>query len=432
MLSFFHCRLGEACNHIAALLFAIEDYAKVTNEGEMSCTSLPCEWNKPRKRKLSPKRISNLQPVKHQYGKKPRLAATPKPGLYKAGAPVSNSFLPNFLDNLQSVNPDCVIFTVTERQNVVSCDGAIACDDNIRAHEEVVTSEFDVEEFAKHYEPQKFPPRNLELLSDNLNYASDEFQEKRNNYFASLKMSKVEAELIEISTRGQSVNPKWLQAREGRITASQFGRICKMRPTTPPDNVVRDIMGYKQDSKGSLRSKPAPLQWGSQHESVARERYVKFMKKKGHKRLTVMERGLVVQSDLPYLGASPDGFVYCPGCREYQRLLEIKCPYKWRLLTPRVAAQDKKFFCYINSKGKVKLKKTSIYYYQIQGLMALCKLKICDFVIWTLKSLLVIRVKFDETFWKKKMLPKLEEFFKVAIVTEVLTERVRRGIPLTK
>ena len=64
--------------------------------------------------------------------------------------------------------------------------------------------------------------------------------------------------------------------------------------------------------------------------------------------------------------------------------------------------------------------------------MALCKLKICDFVIWTLKSLLVIRVKFDETFWKKKMLPKLEEFFKVAIVTEVLTERVRRRIPLTK
>ena len=106
-----HCRQGEACNHIAGLLFAIEDYVKSTNDGEVSCTSLPCEWNKPRKRKLSPKRISNLQPVKHQYGKKPRLAAVPKPGLYKAGAPVSTSFLPNFLDNLQSVNPDCAIFS---------------------------------------------------------------------------------------------------------------------------------------------------------------------------------------------------------------------------------------------------------------------------------------------------------------------------------
>ncbi len=136
-----------------------------------------------------------------------------------------------------------------------------------------------------------------------------------------------------------------------RITASQFGRICKIRPTTPPDNVVREIMGYKQQSNGSLRSKAAPLQWGFQHESTARERYIKFMKKKSHKRLTVMERGLVVQSDLPYLGASPDGFVYCPGCREYQRLLEIKCPYKWRLLTPRDATQDKTFFLLHQLKG---------------------------------------------------------------------------------
>ena len=240
---------GEACNHIAALLFAIEDYVKVTNEGQVSCTSLPCEWNKPRKKKLSPKRISNLQPVRHQYDERPRLAATAKPGLYKAGTPVGNTFVPNFLDNLQSVNADSIIFTETEKQTVVSCDGATACGDNIRAHEEVVTSEFNVEEFVKHYDPTKFPPRNLELLSDNLNYAS-------------LRMSKVEAELIEISTPGKSVNPKWLKAREGRITESQFGGISKMRPTTPPDNVVREIMGYKQESNGSFRGKLHPCNAG--------------------------------------------------------------------------------------------------------------------------------------------------------------------------
>ena len=350
------CRLGEACNHIAALLFAIEDYAKVTNdeEGKMSRTSLPCEWNKPRKRKLSPRRINEMQPVKHQYGKKPRLAAVPKLGLYKAAAPVSDSFLPNFLHNLQSVNPDCAIFTVIEKQKLVSCDGEISSDDNVRALEEVETSEFDVEEFAKNYEVQKFPPRNVQLLSDSLSYDSGEFQEKRKKYFASLSVSKFETEMIEISTRGQSENPKWLQARQGRITASLFGRICKMRPTTAPDNVVREIMGYKQESQGyrSLLLKPAPLQWGSQHESTAKERYVNFMKKKGHKRLTVMEKGLVIPANLPYLGASPDGFVYCPGCREYQRLLEIKCPYKWRFLTPRAAAHDNFFFVSSTPRGR--------------------------------------------------------------------------------
>ena len=57
---------------------------------------------------------------------------------------------------------------------------------------------------------------------------------------------------------------------------------------------------------------------------------------------------------------------------------------------------------------------------------------VCDFVIWILKGLLVIRVKFNEIFWKKQMLPKLMTFFKEAIVSEALTERFRRGILLKK
>ena len=64
--------------------------------------------------------------------------------------------------------------------------------------------------------------------------------------------------------------------------------------------------------------------------------------------------------------------------------------------------------------------------------MALCKLKACDFVIWTLRGLLVVKVKFNETFWKERMLPKLMTFYKEAIVSEALSERVRRGIPLKK
>lgn len=108
----------------------------------------------------------------------------------------------NFLNNLQSVNPDCAIFTVLRRQDVDSCDSVISSNDHDRAHKEVQTSEFDLDKFAKHYKVHKFPPRNVELLSDNPSYASDGSQEKRNNYFALLSMSKCEAELIEISTRG--------------------------------------------------------------------------------------------------------------------------------------------------------------------------------------------------------------------------------------
>lgn len=70
--SSFVFRLGEACNHIAALLFALEDYVKShnnTTSDNIACTSKPCEWNKPRKRKLSPKRIDEIRPVNTSMGK---------------------------------------------------------------------------------------------------------------------------------------------------------------------------------------------------------------------------------------------------------------------------------------------------------------------------------------------------------------------------
>ena len=72
-------------------------YHNNTTFDDIACTSKPCEWNKPRKRKLSPKGIDELRPVKHQYGKEPRLAAVPA--------------LSNLLDGLRIVNPRCALFT---------------------------------------------------------------------------------------------------------------------------------------------------------------------------------------------------------------------------------------------------------------------------------------------------------------------------------
>lgn len=57
--------LGEACNQIAALLFALDDYVKShsnTMADNIACKSKPCEWNKQRKRKHSPKLIDEMRP----------------------------------------------------------------------------------------------------------------------------------------------------------------------------------------------------------------------------------------------------------------------------------------------------------------------------------------------------------------------------------
>ena len=86
-----------------------------TTSDDIACTSKPCEWNKPCKRKLSPKCIDELRPVKHQYGKEPKLAAVPSDGKYKACATLPNSALSNLLDGLRIVNPQCALFTALKK-----------------------------------------------------------------------------------------------------------------------------------------------------------------------------------------------------------------------------------------------------------------------------------------------------------------------------
>ncbi|XP_015769847.1 PREDICTED: uncharacterized protein K02A2.6-like [Acropora digitifera] len=64
------------CNHLAATLFAIEDlFTKATNSAESSdvrCTSKPCTWNVPKKRKLEATTIQSVKFEKHILGKEKR------------------------------------------------------------------------------------------------------------------------------------------------------------------------------------------------------------------------------------------------------------------------------------------------------------------------------------------------------------------------
>ena len=60
------------------------------------------------------------------------------------------------------------------------------------------------------------------------------------------------------------------------------------------------------------------------HENVAQQIYYNTSKSK-HNNLRLTESGLVISSQWPFIGASPDGVINCTCCR--QGVLEIKCPY---------------------------------------------------------------------------------------------------------
>ena len=119
LLSLSAPRLGEACNHVAALLFAVEDYVRnnqSTSATDTSCTSRPCQWNKPRSKKLSPKQIHVIRPVNYQYGKKPRQNTLPTSEAYKPCS-TDYSFLDNVRSQLKTVNPSCAIFGIIEQED---------------------------------------------------------------------------------------------------------------------------------------------------------------------------------------------------------------------------------------------------------------------------------------------------------------------------
>lgn len=58
-------RMGQTCNHVAALLFRVESANKL---GLTSCTSLPCQWKVPAATKVVPTKIKDLTIRKSRHG----------------------------------------------------------------------------------------------------------------------------------------------------------------------------------------------------------------------------------------------------------------------------------------------------------------------------------------------------------------------------
>jgi len=90
---------------------------------------------------------------------------------------------------------------------------------------------------------------------------------------------------------------------------------------------------------------------------------------------------------------------------------------------------ETKFYCCL-VEGKVTLKRNHAYFFQVQGQLAISGRKWCDFVVWTCKGISVERIFADETFFQECMLPNLRRFYVEAIVPELFSSRVKRGLPL--
>uniref|UniRef100_A0A2S2N9F1 YqaJ viral recombinase domain-containing protein n=1 Tax=Schizaphis graminum TaxID=13262 RepID=A0A2S2N9F1_SCHGA len=195
----------------------------------------------------------------------------------------------------------------------------------------------------------------------------------------------------------------WYNERKIRLTASRFGKICKMRSNTSCKNVVHNIL-YASDS---LQTKS--VQYGREMETLARQKFEQLSKEK------VYENGLIIDPEFPFLAASPDGLI------GEHYLLEIKCPYSARDSNDAIEAVNSKLLQYCKVEGQeIKLKKEHVYYYQIMGQLHATKRKKCFFVIYTAKWISIEEIYFDQSFWDSKMSEPLQTFYMKSLLPEII------------
>jgi hypothetical protein len=217
-----------------------------------------------------------------------------------------------------------------------------------------------------------------------------------------LPYTEEQARLVEKATITQRKCKQWYEERKYRITASNFGLVAKRKRNHCA--LAKQLL-YKRANLSE-----AAVMWGQQHEIDAIRAYKKSLKPK----LFVEEVGIFV-SYCGFLGASPDGVV-CSG----ERLIEVKCPYRARQGTVREMCSNDAFCCSLDSNLQPRLKDTHDYYFQIQGQMAVTKIHVCDFIIWTPNDITVEAITFNEKFWIEKCYPYLKKFYFDLVLPEII------------
>lgn len=70
----------------------------------------------------------------------------------------------------------------------------------------------------------------------------DDYETKKDGFLEKLKLLSKQLQLLERNTVDQSKSDEWRRERKIRLTASNFGKVAKLRDTTSRANTVKYIL----------------------------------------------------------------------------------------------------------------------------------------------------------------------------------------------
>jgi hypothetical protein len=243
---------------------------------------------------------------------------------------------------------------------------------------------------------------------------------------ADIKQDKLEELMTEFlltmpsSISAEQGTPQWKAARRMRLTASNYGQICKMRSKTSPKNTIQNLL-YPSFTGNAATA------YGLREEPETEKMFVDWLKINGCDEISVSHPGLVLLPDENVFGASPDGIFCCQPSKasipssfvvEYQN--QKKLADAGLTVDDAIRTKVKDFPLGLDENGNYALKTSHSFYYQVQGVMAATELPNAAFVIRGAKlSMAVIRITFDKHFFLTHILPKLRRFYYQAILPEL-------------
>lgn len=98
--------------------------------------------------------------------------------------------------------------------------------------------------------------------------------------------------VLEVDTRKRRFSHRWFDEKRIRLTASNFGQICKMRPTTSCKTIVSEKLNSPKNNFSKKRI----------YEKNKKPSAIEYFKKK--KNVQVNQCGLFIDDEYPFLGAS--------------------------------------------------------------------------------------------------------------------------------
>ena len=395
---------AATCKHIGALCYLFQSFCENGTMPEFfTCTQRLQEWSQSRARKLDARPVTDLKEhkIKINAVNLNRRESSRTPSTFDPRPLHLRSASTKALDILRA---DLLSFNQPSAFNSI----LVPCPERaLRDHSYSRKPEGDTPDSATEAAQQPPTPA-ICLLS------ASEMRERCVVVKEGLQVSSSVRQQIEEATRLQSQCYLWYEVRQKRITGYKCGQILRQKTRTPA--LLKSVLYSKP-----LIPLPVPIKWGQEHEAVAREAYVKTMQLSGHTTIAVKLAGFIIHPREGWFGSSPDGVVIDSVDSTYKGLLEVKCPYTKRDVSPTEACKDPNFYCYIADDGKFTLKRCHQYYDQVQLQLYvssdLCEW--CDFCVYTTKGLMIERI-YSDSEWVNRAIPQLNDYFECEMLPEIV------------